>query len=773
MYEKYIDRIKELNGWRFINKISQDFWSEKKLKNFILALEEEQKGAVELKSMPYHIVIEPTNICNLKCPLCSTGLGNISRKKGILSLENFKKIIDESGEYILDLYLQNWGEPTLVKWLPEMIKYAADKGVYMYLSTNFSLPHSEDYLQRLMESGLALLHCDLDGTTQEVYEKYRVGGKLDLVIKNIRTCVEIKRKKGIKYPIIEGTMLLMRQNEHQVDEFNNLSKNLGLDQWNTGKIQLDPMIKDKWLPQTEAYRYLSYSKDDTNKIPPCHWPWSGLVINYDGNVSPCCIVDDKKADFLNVFESGGIRKSWNHPKFISARAEFHDQSKITDPNICNLCKNQTHKPELKRFKNTYSLMLDEAILKERYKHHKKYTHGENKKNEDINKKQQNVLRDTSTKDSSENKKMTIPWASLHIAEEEMNEVIDTVKSTWLAKGPKVDKFESMVKTLIGTKNVIAVNNGTSALDISLKVLDIKPGDEVIVPAMAYIATANSVLYQHAVPVFADIRPDTFCLDPKDVKKKITAKTKAIIAIDYAGHSADWEELETIAKEKNLFLIEDAAPSLGGERNGKKLCTFGDLAITSFHTAKSFSAVEGGMIFTNNDEYARKARIILNQGESPEEKYSHPYLGHNYRLSDLHAAVGIAQISRFEKILAKRKEIADRYTKELTEKTSLIKTPFVENGNKHSWFLYPTLIDKCCNRDLVIKELKENGISVNVSWPMPIYKQPYFKQYFREKCQNAEDITKRILCLPIYYSMNIIEQDYVISKYVKIVEKLKK
>ena len=366
MYEAYVEEIKELGGWRFIEKIPQDFWSEKKLQNFILALQEEKQGVLEVKSMPYHLVIEPTNVCNLHCALCSTGLGNKSRVRGTMQLDHFKKLIDENGDYIIDLYLQNWGEPTLVRWLPEMIRYAADKGIWMYLSTNFSLPHTDEYLERLMNSGLALLHCDLDGTTQDVYAAYRVGGKLDLVLTNIRKCVALKKKLGVKYPVIEGTMIVMRQNEHQIEDFNRLSEELGLDHWNLSKVQLDPnMDKEKWLPQAQEYRYKTYVDSDPRKVSPCHWPWSGLVINYDGNISPCCIIDDKKADFANVFTSG-IRAVWNSPKYISARAEFWNQGKITAPNICNLCKNQTHKPELKRFKNTYSLMLDEQMLKEKY-----------------------------------------------------------------------------------------------------------------------------------------------------------------------------------------------------------------------------------------------------------------------------------------------------------------------------------------------------------------------------------------------------------------------
>ena len=364
--------------------------------------------------------------------------------------------------------------------------------------------------------------------------------------------------------------------------------------------------------------------------------------------------------------------------------------------------------------------------------------------------------------------MQIPWAKLYIDEKELQEVVDCIKSTWLAKGPKVEQFEAKVKALIGAKHCIAVNNGTSALDVALKVLDIKPGDEVIVPAMAYIATTNSVLYQHAVPVFADIDPRTFCLDAEEVRKKITARTRAIIAIDYAGQGADYKKLREVVQGKNIYIVEDAAPSFGGEQHSRKLCTFGDMAITSFHLAKTFTAVEGGMIFTDNDAWATKARIILNQGESSEEKYLHPYVGHNYRLSDLHASVGLAQVSRFEEVLRKRAELAGRYTREFNQKSSKINTPIVLPENKHAWFLYPVLVEQ---RDVVFKKLKEAGIQANVSWPRPVYKQPAYAAYAENYCPVAEEITKKILCLPMYFAMTEEEQEYVIKKLVEIVEDL--
>ncbi len=354
--------------------------------------------------------------------------------------------------------------------------------------------------------------------------------------------------------------------------------------------------------------------------------------------------------------------------------------------------------------------------------------------------------------------MKIPWANPYFSDEELAGVVDTVKSTWLTMGPKVKQFEDKISDFIGVKHCIAVNSGTAALDVALKVLNIQPGDEVIVPAMAYIATANAVLYQHATPIFVDVDEKTYNMDPNDVMKKISSKTKCILPIDYGGQAADFDALRKIAGEHNLYLVEDGAPGFGGEYRGKKLCSLAHISITSFHAAKVFTTVEGGMVFTDNDEWGRIARILRSQGEDPDRKYYHLYLGHNYRLTDLHAAIGLAQIARMKEVLAKRATLAEYYTKNLKGIKS-ITTPYVAPGNKHAWFLYPILVK---HRDAVKQCLADNDIGTNISWPMPVYKQPFYQKYARDKCPVAERITQTILCLPMYYTMTAKEQDYVIE-----------
>jgi len=362
----------------------------------------------------------------------------------------------------------------------------------------------------------------------------------------------------------------------------------------------------------------------------------------------------------------------------------------------------------------------------------------------------------------------IPWAKLYVNNEEHENVNEVIKSNWWAMGPKVEEFENEVLDYLGVKHAVAVNNGTAALDVALKSVGIKPGDEVIVPAFTYIATANAVLYQNAIPVFADIDPTTFTIDPDDVKRKITEKTRCIIAVDYAGHAANYDQLRKISEKYNLYLVEDGAPGIGGSYKGNKLCKLGDISITSFHIAKILTSVEGGMVFTDNDDFAYKARMIRSQGEDPDKKYYHRVLGHNYRMSDIHATIGLAQFKRIEKILEWRSQAAKLYNNLLLRGCSDIKRPNVQNECRHAWFLFPVLVPK---RDEVKEYLQENGITTNVSWPMPIYDQPTYKKYSNAACWVTEKVTKEVLCLPMYYKILESEQSRVVDCLIRALDEL--
>ena len=348
--------------WGFkIWDIPKEFRTQKKFDNFKLAKQEEREGKLILESMPYQIDIEPTNICNLHCPLCSTGTNESTREKGILQLENFKKLIDDIKDFVLQISLQNWGESTMVKDFPKMVRYATDAGIFSRVSTNFSVKYTEEYLKELLKSGLGRIVIDVDGTTQEVYEKYRVGGNLKTVLDNTEKAIKMKHEMNLKYPIIQTRMIVNKFNEHQLDDFKELSKKLEVDEMELGNIQLNPNTSaEKWLPKNKQYVYSTYLGE--RRTTPCHWPWSGMVINWDGAVDACSIIDDPNASFGNIFESN-IKSIWNNEYYISARSTWSKNPQTGKFVICNMCKNDTHNPNLLRVGNTFSLTTNKFVNK--------------------------------------------------------------------------------------------------------------------------------------------------------------------------------------------------------------------------------------------------------------------------------------------------------------------------------------------------------------------------------------------------------------------------
>lgn len=356
------------------------------------------------------------------------------------------------------------------------------------------------------------------------------------------------------------------------------------------------------------------------------------------------------------------------------------------------------------------------------------------------------------------RKTRIQWSRPFISSEEEAEVAACIRSGWIAMGRRVEELEALVGGLVKSPHAIAVNSGTAALDVALKVLGIQPGDEVIIPAFGYIATANAVLYQHATPVFADVDPETYTIDPDDVERKVTSRTRCIIAIDYAGQGPDYGRLRALAKTHNLALVEDGAPGLGGVQNDRPLCSWGDIGTTSFHAAKTFTTAEGGMLFTGNEEWAKRARMIRSQGEDPGMKYHHPVLGHNYRLTDVHAAIGLAQFRRFHDVLARRAAAAERYRHELAGLPGVI-LPKIRGNARHAWFLFPMLV---AQRDAIRKRLAEDGIETNVSWPLPLYRQRPYQGFAAANCPVAEGLCRQVLCLPLFHRMSEDDQARVVS-----------
>ena len=371
-----IDYIQSCDDFEFLFKLAQKekFFNDineyaipslnlKKIKNLIIAKLEKKQNKTKLISKPYRIIVDPTNACNLGCPLCPTGLDASERTKKILKFEDYKNIVDQIEEYCIEIHLYNWGEPTLNKYLVEMLQYAKSKNIWSRISSNLSLKFKEGYLENFIKSGLSLLHVDIDGLDQEVYKKYRRKGDLNIVMENLKKILEIKKSLNLDEPKIEIAMLAMRQNEHQHQDFLKFGEKLGVDDVKLHKIQHNPNMDEKWLPKNQSLIYKTYDggkasstsgKDD--EIKQCNWPWSGLVINPDGGVNPCCIIDDPKSDFSNI-KKDTISKIWNNPQYISSRSEFGDKKEISHKTICNICKNQTHSKRLSRVSKSFAIKL--------------------------------------------------------------------------------------------------------------------------------------------------------------------------------------------------------------------------------------------------------------------------------------------------------------------------------------------------------------------------------------------------------------------------------
>jgi len=347
-------------------------------------------------------------------------------------------------------------------------------------------------------------------------------------------------------------------------------------------------------------------------------------------------------------------------------------------------------------------------------------------------------------------KRAIPIAKPVLGREEEEAVRKVLQSGMLIQGEKVRSFEEVFANYIGVGHAVAVTNGTLALDTTLKALKLGPSDEVIVPAFSFIATSNCVLFQRAKPVFADIDQRSFNIDPSDVNEKITAKTKAIIAVHMFGQPAKMEELNEIAQDHELFLVEDAAQAHGAEYKGRKAGSLGEVGCFSFYATKNMTTGEGGMIMTNNDELARRARLLRDHGQT--EKYHHAILGYNYRMTELSAAVGLVQLKKLDELNAKRIRNA-KMLNEGIEKIHGLTLPYVEEHVKHVFYQYVVRVeeDYPLERNELANHLEKMGVGIAVHYPMPIYRQPLYHElgYDKTICPIAEESCRRVLSLPVH------------------------
>ncbi len=360
----------------------------------------------------------------------------------------------------------------------------------------------------------------------------------------------------------------------------------------------------------------------------------------------------------------------------------------------------------------------------------------------------------------------LPYGKQCLDDNEINEVIDSLKSRWITTGPKMRTFEEKFKKNIGSKHTIAVNSGTAALHISTSTIDINPGDEVITTPLTFVASANCIIYRGGTPIFADIKEDTYNINPDEIRKKINPKTKAIIPVHFAGQPCDMDEICEIAEENDLYIIEDAAHAIDAEYKGKKIGNNSDLTTFSFHPVKNITTAEGGMVTTNNDDFNEKLLMFRTHGISKDAAkrfgksgdyfYDMQYLGFRYNLSELHASLGIHQLNKLEKFQRRRREIVKIYNREL-QNIEEITIPFVKKNVKHSWHLYIIQLDiekLKVDRDQIFRALREENIGVNVHY-IPVHYHTYYqKKYGLTKgiLPNVEELFPRIITIPLFQKM---------------------
>lgn len=329
----------------------------------------------------------------------------------------------------------------------------------------------------------------------------------------------------------------------------------------------------------------------------------------------------------------------------------------------------------------------------------------------------------------------------------------------------MDTFERCFSEYIGSTNCVAVSSGTAALHSAVFAAGIKKRDEVILPAITFVATANSVLYQGGIPVFADVQPDTLLIDPDTIQNLISPNTKAIIAVDYGGQSCDYNALRDIAEDNDLLLISDACHSLGGKYYDKMAGSLADLNIFSFHPVKAITTGEGGIIATDHDELAKKMRIFRNHGISTDHRerqkkglwhYDMIDLGFNYRITDFQCALGLSQLKKLDGLIKQRNYIAQKYSKFL-EKIPEINSLTTKSTNYNAYHLFVIILQSKkiqLERDFIFSALRAEGIGVNVHY-LPVYLHPYYRdrlKYSAGICPIAEKMFGKILSLPIFPTM---------------------
>ena len=356
----------------------------------------------------------------------------------------------------------------------------------------------------------------------------------------------------------------------------------------------------------------------------------------------------------------------------------------------------------------------------------------------------------------------IPLADIDFDEDESQAVAEVIKSKWLTMGAVTQQFEADFSALTGIEHSIAVANCTAGLHLALAALDVGPGDEVIVPSLSFVATSNAVCYTGAQPVFADIiGPEDLTISPAYIQSKITPKTKAIVVMHYGGYPCDMEKILEIAREHNLFVVEDAAHALGTSLDGKHMGGWGDVGCFSFFPNKNITTAEGGMVTTSNEELAQKIRLLRSHGMTSmtwDRHKGHAWsydvvdLGYNYRIDEIRAALGIAQLKKLHKNNIKRRSLTQQYRQQLADKVPEVMIPFNNHRGESACHILPVILPKETDRTATMEKMKLSGIQTSIHYP-PIHLFTYYQQkYSSNSLETTEDLASRELTLPLFPGM---------------------
>ncbi|HZQ06087.1 MAG TPA: UDP-4-amino-4,6-dideoxy-N-acetyl-beta-L-altrosamine transaminase [Anaerolineae bacterium] len=374
----------------------------------------------------------------------------------------------------------------------------------------------------------------------------------------------------------------------------------------------------------------------------------------------------------------------------------------------------------------------------------------------------------------------LPYGHQQIEEDDIAAVVAVLRSDWLTTGPNVEEFERAVADWIGARFAVVFSSGTAALHGAVFAAGLGEGDQAITSPLTFAATANCLVYQGATPVFADVCEDTLTIDPNEIAKRITPRTKAILPVDYAGHPADLDAIRELAGRHNLIVIEDAAHALGATYCGKRVGTLSEMTMFSFHPVKHITTGEGGVITTNDAVLAERMKLFRNHGINSDARkrqeaggwfYEMVALGYNYRLTDIGCVLGLSQLKRLDANVARRRAIAAQYTDAFSRMPGIV-PPFVRSGVEPAWHLYPIRIDRrflTVDRAEIFRALRAENLGVNVHY-IPVHQHPYYRERFGYRggeYPNAETAYESLISLPMFHGMT--DQD--VADVIRAVEKV--